>query len=92
MKKVILTLATVPFISGCALFRDLPFSSHNNNYLIATCIEHEKPYSVDVGDESILVAPDVYMNDEHKLSRRDKFYRMENGVLIEIEMEDSKEK
>ena len=92
MKKILLTIITIPFINGCALVRDLPFSSHNNNYLIATCIEHEKPYSVNVGDESILVAPDVYMNDNQKLSRRDKFYRMENDVLVEIKMENSEKK
>ena len=92
MKKILLILTTIPFINGCALIRDLPLSSHNNNYIYAKLVEHEKPYSVQVGDESILVAPDVYMNDDYKLSRRDKFYRMEDGVLIEIKMEDSKKK
>ena len=96
MKQLLLLFSPV-FINGCAVFSSHPFSDYNDNYLNATVIEKCKIYSVDMGDESLLVYPTIssetgfYGNPKIKLNSP-KIFRLVDGQLVQVNCKECNKK
>jgi len=87
--KQLLILFSLVFINGCAVFSPQPFSDYNSNYLNAKLIEKCEMYSVDMGEEKLLVYPtitaesNIYGNPYIKV-KPPKIFRLVDGKLVRV--------
>lgn len=95
MKLFILILCLV-FTSGCAVFSPQPLSEYNSNYLNAAVLERGELYSVDMGEEKLLISHDASTINNiwgnSKVDVTTKIFRLVDGKLVQVCLEDCSKK
>lgn len=94
--KLFLVMLSLIFTSGCAVFSPQPLSEYNSNYLNAALLERGEVYSVDMGEEKLLISYDVStINNIWGNSRVDvttKIFRLIDGKLVQVCLENCSKK
>ena len=95
--KQLLVIVSLVFTNGCAVLSSHPFSDYNSNYLNAIILEKCEVYSVDMGEEKLLVYPTITAESNiygtpYIKAKAPRVFRLVDGELVRVSCKDCNKK